>query len=55
MKAFCKTLFGDTRNVAVVAALVALEAALAYGGHGRDAAFILPPLVLLGVGWLARL
>lgn len=53
MKAFCKTLFGDLRNLGVVAAIVALEAALAGTGHGREAAYIVPPLILAGIGWLA--
>jgi len=53
MSAFCKTLFGDTRNLAVVAALMAIEVALVYSDHAREAAFAIPPLVLVGVGWLA--
>jgi hypothetical protein len=53
MKAFWKTLFGDLRNLGVVAALMAVETALVYGGHGSDAVFVMPPLVLAGIGWLA--
>jgi hypothetical protein len=53
MKAFCKTLFGDTRNLGVVAVLMVVETALVYSGHAHEAVFILPPLVLAGIGWLA--
>jgi hypothetical protein len=53
VKAFYKTLFGDVRNVGVVAVLVAIEAMLLYSGHGREAVYIVPALILVGIGWLA--
>jgi hypothetical protein len=54
VKALVKTLVGDVRNVTVVAALVLGEVALVYGGRAEAAAFVIPPLTLAGVGWLAR-
>jgi len=53
MKAFIKTLVGDTANMAVVAALVAVAAALVHIGQGAAAAFVLPVLALGGTAWLA--
>lgn len=53
MKAFMKTLFGDSRNVAVVAVILAVEIVLAQSGHAAAAAYLVPPLALAGVGWLA--
>ena len=53
MRAFLKTLFGDAHNVAVVALLLAVALALTCTGHPHAAAYILPPLTLLGVAWLA--
>jgi len=53
MRALLKVLFGDLRNVAVVALAVALEAALAAAGYDGAAALLVPPCLLLGVGWLA--
>jgi hypothetical protein len=54
MSAFVKTLVGDVRNLCVVAGLVLAAAALVFAGHAGAAAFIIPPLTLAGVGWLAR-
>lgn len=54
MKAFIKTLVGDTWNVAVVAAIMLAEAALLWAGHADAAAFVIPPLTLAGVAWLTR-
>jgi hypothetical protein len=54
MRAFVKTLVGDTWNLAVVGTLVVAEVALVYGGHADSAAFVIPPLTLAGVAWLAR-
>ncbi len=53
MTALLKVLFGDLRNVAVVAFAVALDAALVAGGYDAAAALLVPPVLLLGVGWLA--
>lgn len=53
MRAFIKTLFGDAHNVAVVALLLAVELGLGASGYRGAAAFLVPPLALAGVGWLA--
>ena len=53
MKAFLKTLFGDAWNVAIVALILAVEIALAQSGHAAAAAYLVPPLTLTGIGWLA--
>ncbi len=53
MKAMFKTLFGDSINMAFVAAVLALEALLVHGGFARDAAFAVPVAILAGIGWLA--
>ena len=53
MGPFLKTLFGDARNVAVVAALLAIEAALVRTGHGREATLLMPLATMAGVAWLA--
>ncbi len=53
MKAFFKTLFGDARNVAGVAVVVALAAALTRIGHGAWAVVAMPVACLAAVGWLA--
>ncbi|MFI4988223.1 MAG: hypothetical protein ACHQF3_12355 [Alphaproteobacteria bacterium] len=53
MTALVKVLFGDARNVAVVALAVALDAALAAGGYAGAAALLVPPVLLFGVRWLA--
>jgi hypothetical protein len=54
MRAFVTTLFGDLRNCAVVAALIAGEAAMVHGGFAREAVFAVPVATLAGVLWLAR-
>ncbi len=53
MKAFVKTLFGDAHNITVVAIILAVEVALIQSGHPAAAAYLVPPLTLGGVGWLA--
>ena len=53
MRAFIKTLVGDARNLSVVAAVMLAEAALVYAGHADAAAFVIPPITLAGVAWLA--
>ena len=54
MKAFMKTLVGDSRNLTVVGCLVLAEVALVYAGHAGATAFVMPPLTLGGVAWLAK-
>lgn len=53
MAAFLKTLFGDARNVAVVAVLLAIEVALVRTGHADAATLVMPAATLAGVTWLA--
>jgi hypothetical protein len=53
MKPLFKTLFGDGRNIAVVAGIVLLDALVAAAGFPRAAALLTPPLLLIGAGWLA--
>jgi hypothetical protein len=53
VKALFHTLFGDARNVAVVTALVAIAAALTLSGRAAEAGYVVPPLTLAGIGWLA--
>ncbi len=53
MGPFLKTLFGDVRNVAVVAMLLALEVVLVHTGHGRGATILVPLATMAGVAWLA--
>lgn len=53
MGPFIKTLFGDTRNVAVVAGIVVLEFALVRLGFGREAVLLVPAITMAGVAWLA--
>jgi hypothetical protein len=53
MSALCRTLFGDAQNATIVAALIAVAVALVLTGHQGQAGYVLPPLVLVGVGWLA--
>ena len=50
MGPFIKTLFGDARNVAVVAGIVALEFALVRLGFGREAALVVPAAADTGAG-----
>ena len=54
MKAFAKTLFGDRRNIAGVALMVALAALLTGLGHADWAVFAMPAAGLGVVAWLAR-
>lgn len=53
MAPFFKTLVGDVRNVAVVAALLAIEILLIRAGHGRGATILVPLATMAGVTWLA--
>ena len=53
MKAFVKTLFGDTWNIAGVAVIVAVAAGLTGLGHPGWAVFAMPAAGLAVVGWLA--
>jgi hypothetical protein len=53
LKAFFKTLFGDARNVAGVAVVVAVAAALTATGHGAWAVVAMPAACLAAVAWLA--
>ena len=53
MGPFLKTLFGDMRNVAVVAVLLAIEIVLVRTGHGREATVLVPLVTMAGVAWLA--
>jgi hypothetical protein len=54
MKAFVKTLFGDLRNVAVVAVVVVVAVALIAAGQPDLAAYAVPLLAMAGIIWLAR-
>jgi hypothetical protein len=53
MNAFLKTLFGDAGTVTVVAIVMAAEWLLVANGLVTSAAFVVPPIVLAGAGWLA--
>ena len=53
MGPFIKTLFGDARNVLVVASVVVLEFVLIRSGLGREAALLVPAATMAGVVWLA--
>lgn len=53
MGPFIKTLFGDARTVAVVAAIVALEFTLVSVGWEREAVLLVPFATMAGVAWLA--
>jgi hypothetical protein len=53
MTAFVKTLFGDTRNIAGVALIVAVAAGLTSLGHPAWAVFAMPAVGLGVVAWLA--
>ncbi len=53
MGPFIKTLFGDARNVAVVALVVAIGWALIHSGFGREAVLLIPVATMVGVAWLA--
>jgi hypothetical protein len=52
VKALWKTIAGDSRNLAVVAALVVVAFLFCSAGHAREAAFVIPALALAGVAWL---
>jgi hypothetical protein len=54
VKALVKTLVGDVWNVSVVATIVLGAVALVYSGRTEVVAFVIPPLTLAGVAWLAR-
>jgi hypothetical protein len=54
MKALLKTLFGDAWNVAGVAVIVAVGAALTAVGHPTCAAFAMPAAGLAVVATLVR-
>jgi hypothetical protein len=54
MNAFIKTLVGDVWNVSTVVVIVLAAVALIDFGHAELAAFVIPPVTLAGVGWLAR-
>ncbi len=54
MKALVKTLFGDARNLAGVALLVAIASGLTAIGHAGWAVFAMPAAALAVVAWLAR-
>jgi hypothetical protein len=53
LKAFLKTLFGDASNVAGVAVVLAVAAALTGTGHAAWAVFAMPAACLAAVAWLA--
>jgi hypothetical protein len=52
VKAFVKTLFGDARNIAGVAAIVAVAAGLTGLGHPGWAVVAMPAAGLAVIGWL---
>ena len=54
MRAFIGTLVGDVANVSVVAGIMAVEVVLLITGHAAAMAYIVPPVTLAGVAWLAR-
>jgi hypothetical protein len=54
MGPFVKTLFGDARNVAAAAVLLAIEAMLIHAGHGREATVLAPLATFAGAAWLAH-
>lgn len=53
MQAFFKTLFGDLYNLAFVSIVVGASALMVHFGYGKDAVYVLPALLLLGVVWFA--
>ncbi|WP_428535086.1 hypothetical protein [Rhodopila sp.] len=53
MKAFAKTLFGDSRNLAGVGLIVAVAAVLTGLGLANWAVFAMPVTALTVAGWLA--
>lgn len=54
MRAFVGTLFGDVANLAAVGVIMAAEVALLVTGHAAVMAYVVPPITLAGVAWLAR-
>lgn len=54
MNGFIKTLIGDFQNVAVVAAILGVTAAVELSGHLQAAWLVMPVVTLGGVAWLAR-
>lgn len=54
MSALVKTLFGDARNIAVVAGVTLAGVALISVGEAAIAGYVVPPLTLAGICWLAR-
>lgn len=54
MKAFLKTLIGDAANVSVVSLVVLISIALNATGETAIAAYVVPPVTLLGILCLAR-
>jgi len=53
MSALIKTLVGDVHNIAVVAGVTAVAVVLVGAGEAAIAAYVVPPLTLVGIGWLA--
>ena len=54
MAPFIKTLFGDARNVMIVAVLLALEFTLIRSGLRTAATLLVPIGTLAGIAWPAR-
>jgi hypothetical protein len=54
MNALIKTLFGDARNISVVAGVALVAVALIALGEAAIAGYVVPPLTLAGIVWLAR-
>lgn len=54
MKVFIKTMFGDFNNVATVALILGLTAAVEAAGAFRAAWIAMPLMTLCGVAWLVR-
>ena len=54
MSAFIKTMFGDRNNVATVAAILGVTAAIEASGSLRAVWIALPLMTLAGVAWLVR-
>jgi type IV secretory pathway VirB2 component (pilin) len=54
MRPFLKTLFGDARNIAAVAIIVAVGGVAVRAGHPDWAVIAMPVTALLAVAWLAR-
>jgi len=54
MNAFIKTLIGDGYNLLCVAVVLLAAVALTATGDTTVAPYLIPPLTLAGIGWLAR-